>query len=154
MALNRDLKEFLLLLAKHEVKFMLVGAHAVAVHGYPRNTEDLDFWIQRSQENAIKVLAMLDEFGFGELGLTEQDLTDDNTVIQLGNEPNRIDLLTFLTGVDFDDCYQRKMDALFEGVPLAVISLEDLLKNKRQTARHKDLMDVEEFEKYLKKKNK
>jgi len=154
MTLNRDLKEFLQLLAKHEVKFMLVGAHAVAIHGYPRNTEDLDFWIQRSQENAIKILAMLDEFGFGGLGLTEQDLTNERAVIQLGKEPYRIDLLTFLTALDFDECYQRKLDAVFEGVPLAVISLDDLLKNKRETARYKDLMDVEEFEKYLNKKNK
>jgi len=146
MALNRDLKEFLQLLAKHEVEFMLVGAHAVAVHGFPRNTEDIDFWIRRDKANAVRILAALDEFGFGSLGLSIDDLLDENAVIQLGKEPNRIDLLTFLTGVDFDDCIQRKFDAVYEGIPIAVISRDDLLKNKRATGRNKDLGDVSEFE--------
>ncbi len=146
MALNRDLKEFLQLLDKHEVAFMLVGAHAVAVHGYPRGTEDIDFWIRRDEINAGKMLRVLDEFGFGSLGLTMADLLDESAVIQLGKEPHRIDLLTFLTGLDFEDCAQRMFRAVYEGVPVAVIGRDDLLKNKRATGRRKDLMDVDEFE--------
>ena len=146
MALSRDLIEFLRLLDKHEVRFMLVGAHAVAVHGYPRNTEDVDVWIDRSRTNALRVLAMLAEFGFGELGLRLEDLVEGNNVIQLGRPPNRIDLLTFLTGLDFDSCFSRCLHASFNGQPLPVISLEDLLHNKRLTGRTKDLADVEEFE--------
>ena len=76
MALNRDLKEFLQLLVKHDVEFMLVGAHAVAVHGFPRNTEDIDFWIKRDYANAVKVIAALDDFGFGGLDLKVEDLLD------------------------------------------------------------------------------
>lgn len=147
MGLSRDLREFLALLAAHEVKFMLVGAHAVAVHGFPRNTADIDFWIGRSRENGERVLAALEEFGFGGLGLTVADLTEGEHVIQLGREPNRIDLLTFLTGLDFDDCYERRVDAEFEGQRLPIIGREDLLRNKRMTGRLKDLADVEEFEK-------
>jgi hypothetical protein len=146
MALSRDLKEFLQLLAAHEVRFMLVGAHAVAIHGFPRNTMDIDFWVERSRSNGERILAALDDFGFGGLGLRLEDLTEGEHVIQLGREPNRIDLLTFLTGVDFEDCWERRLETAFEGQRLPVIGLDDLLQNKRMTGRLKDLADVEEFE--------
>lgn len=146
MALSQDLKEFLQLLVEHEVVFMLVGAHAVAVHGYPRGTGDIDFWIRRDEANASKILAALDEFGFGSLGLAIADLMDENAVIQLGREPHRIDLLTFLTGLDFDECLPRALDVRYENLPLRVIGREDLLRNKRATGRLKDRMDVDEFE--------
>ena len=146
MALSQDLKEFLRLLAEHDVTFMLVGAHAVAVHGYPRGTGDIDFWIRRDEANARKILAALDEFGFGALGLTMADLMDENTVIQLGREPHRIDLMTFLTGLDFDECLPRAFHARYEGIPLRVIARDDLLRNKRATGRPKDKLDVDEFE--------
>lgn len=146
MELSRDLKEFFELLVAHEVEFMLVGAHALAVHAFPRNTGDIDFWIQRNEANAKRVLAALEAFGFGGLGLRIDDLLDSNAVIQLGSEPNRIDLLTFLTGLDFDACYRRSVDAVYEGVPVKVISREDLIENKRATGRDKDLLDLKEFE--------
>lgn len=146
MALSQDLKEFLSLLVKHEVEFMLVGAHAVAFHGYSRATEDIDFWIRREVANARKVLAALEEFGFGSLGLREEDLLDPVAVIQLGRAPNRIDLLTFLTGVEFDDCFGRSVSASYGNQSLPIISLQDLLVNKRATGRPKDLVDVDEFE--------
>jgi len=147
MALSRDLKEFLSLLVEHEVKFMLVGAYAVAVHGYARNTEDIDFWIDRDEANAVRVLNVLSEFGFGDIGFTSADLLDPKAVLQMGRAPNRIDLLTFLTGVDFASCYANRFECEFEGLPIAVIGLDDLLRNKRATARPKDLIDVAEFEK-------
>jgi hypothetical protein len=147
MALSQDLKEFLQLFAAHEVEFLLVGAHAVAVHGYPRGTGDIDFWIRRDEDNARRILAALEEFGFGSLGLTVSDLLDENAVIQLGREPHRIDLMTFLTGLDYDDCLPRALQVSYEDVPVRVIGVEDLLRNKRMTGRHKDLADVAEFEK-------
>ena len=146
MELSRDLKEFFALLVEHDVEFMLVGAHALAVHAFPRNTGDIDFWIQRSEENARRVLAALEAFGFGALGLRLEDLLDPNAVIQLGNAPNRIDLLTFLTGLDFDACAERSVAAVYEGIPVRVISREDLIENKRATGRDKDLLDLKEFE--------
>jgi hypothetical protein len=147
MALSRDLKEFLQLLGAHEVRFMLVGAHAVAVHGYPRNTTDVDFWVERSRTNAERIVAALEDFGFGSLGLRLEDLSEGEHVIQLGREPNRIDILTSLTGLEFDACWERRLQTTFEGAQLPVIGLEDLLRNKRLTGRLKDLADVEEFEK-------
>jgi len=154
MELSRDLKEFFRLLAAHEVDFMLVGAHAVAVHAFPRNTGDIDFWIRRSEENAKRVLDALDEFGFGGLGLNIADLMDPNAMIQLGVEPNRIDLLTFLTGLDFDECAKRSVSAAYEGVPVKVIGFDDLVENKRATGRDKDLLDLKQFERIARSKGK
>jgi predicted nucleotidyltransferase len=147
MELSRDLKDFLRLLVEHKVEFMLVGAHAIAFHAFPRNTGDIDFWVRRTQENAGRILSALDEFGFGSLGLTMSDLTDPNKVIQLGREPNRIDILTFLTGLEFDDCMKRSVSAVYEGIPVRVIGVDDLIANKRATGRDKDVLDVKEFEK-------
>jgi predicted nucleotidyltransferase len=146
MELSRDLKDFLRLLTTHEVQFMLVGAHAIAFHAFPRNTGDIDFWVRKSRENAERILAALDEFGFGALGLTIEDLIDPNKVIQFGREPNRIDILTFLTGLEFDDCMARAVAATYEGIPVKVIGLDDLIANKKATGRGKDILDVEEFE--------
>ncbi|GAB1406090.1 hypothetical protein MASR1M8_27500 [Thermomonas brevis] len=150
MALNRDLKELLSLLTRHDVDFLLVGAHAVAFHGFSRYTGDIDFWVRRSSENAERIMAALNEFGFGDAGLQSSDFMRENAVIQLGREPNRVDFLTFLTALDYDQCQQRKVTAHFEGMPVDIIGLEDLLKNKRETARPKDLADVDEFERSTK----
>ena len=147
MELSRDLKEFLRLLVEHEVEFMLVGAHAIAFHAFPRNTGDIDFWVRRTRENAVRTLAALDEFGFGSLGLTIEDLIDPNKVIQFGREPNRIDILTFLTGLEYDDCAARSVSATYEGVPVKIIGIDDLVANKKATGRDKDALDVKEFEK-------
>ncbi len=147
MELSRDLKDFLRLLVAHDVQFMLVGAHAIAFHAFPRNTGDIDFWVQRTRENAERILAALDEFGFGGIGLTIEDLVDPNKVIQLGREPNRIDILTFLTGLDFDECVSRSVSATYEGIAVKVIGLDDLIANKKASGRPKDLLDVEEFRK-------
>lgn len=146
MALNRDLKEFLQLLVSHEVEFMLVGSYAVAMHGFVRNTEDIDFWVRKTPENADRIMAVLDEFGFGNLGLQREDLTGSEAVIQLGRPPHRIDLLNFLTALDFDDCWQRRVPVSLDGTEFAALGLQDLLKNKKATGRPKDLADVAEFE--------
>jgi predicted nucleotidyltransferase len=146
MELIEDLKEFVRLLDAHEVKYLVVGGAAVNTLAYIRMTEDLDFWLQRSEDNAERTLSALEAFGFaGEF--SKQDLLDPKAVLMLGRPPNRIDLLTWISGCDFDDCYARRTYESLDGVVVPMISLQDLLVNKKASGRHKDLADVEEIEK-------
>jgi hypothetical protein len=146
MKLIEDLKEFARLLAAHEVRFLVVGGAAVNTLGYLRMTEVFDFWIDRTPENADRVMAALDEFGFG--GQFERkDLLEPGVVVMMGRPPNRIDLLTSISGREFADCWERRTHETFDGMALPMIALEDLLINKRASGRPKDLADVEEFEK-------
>jgi predicted nucleotidyltransferase len=146
MELIEDLKEFVRLLDAHEVKYLVVGGAAVNTLAYIRMTEDLDFWLQRSEDNAERTLSALEAFGFaGEF--SKQDLLDPKAVLMLGRPPNRIDLLTWISGCDFDDCYARRTYENLDGVVVPMISLQDLLVNKKASGRHKDLADVEEIEK-------
>ena len=147
MELTRDLREFLSLLANNEVRFMIVGGAAVNAYGLIRGTEDLDCWIARDHANAERVLRALDVFGFGAADLAVEDLTESGKVIMLGRKPNRLDILTSITGREFDDCYARRRLLPLDGIELPFISLSDLLANERATGRAKDLGDVEEFEK-------
>ena len=146
MKLIEDLKEFARLLAAHEVRFLVVGGAAVNTLGYLRMTEDFDFWIDRAPENVDRLMAALEAFGFG--GQFERaDLLAPGMVLMMGRPPNRIDLLTSISGREFADCWERRTYESFDGVRLPMISLEDLLINKRASGRPKDLADVEEFEK-------
>ena len=146
MKLTRDLKEFFELLASHEVRYLVVGGGAVNAHGYVRMTEDFDFWIATDPGNAERVARLIESFGFGELALSAQDFMVPGQIIMLGRPPNRIDLLTSITGVDFEDAYARRSEGVMDGVRMPLISVEDLLINKRATGRLKDMADVEEFE--------
>lgn len=143
MELNQDFKEFIELLNKHNVKYLVVGGYAVGFHGYPRFTGDIDFWIAISNENASKITMVLKEFGFGALGFKVEDFLESNNVIQLGYEPNRIDILTSLSGVQFDECYQQAIVANFEGLEIKFIDLRNLRINKASSGRAKDLGDLE-----------
>ena len=143
MELNQDFKEFIELLNNHNVKYMVVGGYAVGYHGHPRFTGDIDFWVAISMDNALKIVAVLNEFGFGNLSLKAEDFTENNVVVQLGYEPNRIDILTSLSGVQFDECYANSVVADFEGLKIHFIDLKDLKKNKSSTGRAKDLGDIE-----------
>ncbi|MBO6506830.1 MAG: nucleotidyltransferase [Kordiimonadaceae bacterium] len=145
MALNQDFKEFLELLNKHEVKYLVVGGYSVAIHGHPRYTKDIDIWILTDPDNAKALLDALDEFGFGSLDLSVEDFETPGQVVQLGNAPARIDILTSLTGVDFDVCWENKITVKDEGLAYPVISLSDLRVNKRALGRHQDLADLEEL---------
>src|SRR5476651_466363 len=109
MILEKDFQEFIELLNKHEVAYMVVGAHALAFHGRPRHTGDLDIWINPSEQNAIKLVDVLNEFGFGSLGLTKSDFLKENYVTQLGYPPLRIDILNTISGVEFDEAYANKV---------------------------------------------
>lgn len=146
MKLQKDLKEFIALLNSHGVEYLIVGGHAVAFHGYPRLTVDLDFFVRPSSDNAKKLLGALDDFGFGGIGLDASDLTAPGKIIQLGREPNRIDLLTGISGVAFDEAWADRIAGALDGLPVPFIGRESLLKNKRASARPKDLADVAQLE--------
>ncbi|MDP1952984.1 MAG: nucleotidyltransferase [Polaromonas sp.] len=141
--LTSDFKEFAALLNSNKVEYLVVGGYALAAYGHPRYTGDLDFWIGTDPDNADRVLGVLDQFGFGSLGIGKADLTIPNNVIQMGYPPARIDLLTSIDGVDFVDCYQRRLTVVVDGVELGFISLDDFKINKRAVGRHKDLADLE-----------
>lgn len=143
MVLSKDFKEFIELLNKNDVRYLVVGGYAVAFHGHPRYTKDLDVWIDLSPANADKLLKALSEFGFGSLNLTPDDFLEADQIIQLGYPPNRIDILTSCTGLDFGDCYRAKVDFEMDGVRVQFIDIESLKKNKRSTGRTQDLADAE-----------
>lgn len=144
--LNRDFKEFLQSLNDNHVRYLVVGGYAVAFHGHPRYTKDLDVWIEMTPENASRIVAALEQFGFGSLGLKVEDFLDADQVVQLGYPPCRIDLISGLEGVDFEDCYSARVSAVIDGVSADFIDLDGLKKNKRATGRPQDLADVENLE--------
>jgi hypothetical protein len=145
MELNRDFSEFFAFFVAREVKFLVVGGYAVAAHGHPRYTKDLDIWVRVDVSNAEKIVAALDDFGFGDLGLVVEDFLADEVVVQLGREPKRIDLLTFVSGVEFDDAYSGRMMVEMGGIGVPVIGRADLRRNKLATGRLRDLADVEDL---------
>ncbi|AZI43246.1 hypothetical protein EHF33_11250 [Deinococcus psychrotolerans] len=141
-----DFREFLEALNAHQVRYLVAGAFALAVHGHPRYTKDLDIWVEVSDDNATRILAALEEFGFGSLGLSQADFLTENTVLQLGYEPTRIDLLTSLDGVSFSEAYPRRVMAFLSGTQAPVLDVETFKANKRATGRARDLADIEALE--------
>jgi hypothetical protein len=144
--LQRDLREFIELLNSHAVEYLIVGGHAVAFHGYPRLTIDLDFFVRPDRENAGRLLAALDDFGFGQVGLDESTFTGPDKIVQLGLPPNRIDLLTGISGVSFEEAWPGRVAGQLDGLPVAFLGREELIKNKRASGRPKDLADLVEIE--------
>ena len=144
--MNRDFVEMLFALSETGSDFLIVGAYAVAAHGHPRATGDLDIWVRPSPENAERVLQALQAFGAPLSNLSREDLTHPDTVFQIGVSPFRIDILTSITGVDFEQAWKNKMTISIEGRPVFCIGLDDLLLNKKATARAKDLADVDALE--------
>jgi predicted nucleotidyltransferase len=144
--LNEDYRDILLALSEEGVRFLLVGAHAMAAYGYPRLTMDIDLWVEPTLENAKAVMRALDRFGAPRMGLTVEDLACDDIVFQIGVEPQRIDLLTGITGVSFPEAFHNSIEKDLEGVSVRVLALEDLIKNKKATGRKKDLLDIDAIE--------
>ena len=132
------------------VEFLLVGAYAMAAHGHPRATGDLDIWVRANPENAVKVLVALSRFGAPLHDLTIEDLSTPGIIFQIGVEPSRIDILTEISGVTFSDAWERKISIEMNGCSMSVIGLEDLIKNKRAAGRAKDIADVETLERNAK----
>jgi len=143
--LQTDLREFIGLLNSHNVDYVVVGGHAVAFHGHPRFTGDIDFLIRTTPENVSRVLAVLSAFGFGNLGIGEQDLLERGRVVQLGQPPNRIDVLTSISGVDFDSAWEQRVQTLMDDQPVALLGWDELIRNKRAAGRQKDLADLEKL---------
>jgi predicted nucleotidyltransferase len=143
MILTPDFREFIALLNAHEVRYLVVGGYAVGLHGHPRYTKDIDIWIERTPLNAEHLMEALAEFGFKDVGLTTDDFLAPDRVVQLGRPPNRIDLLTSLSGVSFPTCYKNKAVETIEGTNVQYIGLADLKQNKRALGRHQDLADIE-----------
>lgn len=141
--LNQDFKEFIELLNKHDVRYLVIGGYAVALHGYPRYTKDLDIWVEMELDNAKRLINALTELGFGSVGLNEADFLEPDQVIQLGYPPNRIDLITTPDGVSFEVCYRSKVEVLLDNTSINFIDLENLKINKRASARLQDLADLE-----------
>lgn len=146
MTIAPEFREFVVYLNAHKVRYLIVGGYAVAFHGHPRYTKDLDVWIDRTPENAQRLLQALDDFGFGSVGLKEHDFLEPEQIIQLGYPPLRIDLLTSLVGVVFEDCYQGREMMSIGDATLPFIGLEGLRANKRASGRHQDLADLENLE--------
>lgn len=146
MVLNPDFREFIQSLNDNNVRFLIVGGYAVAFHGHPRYTKDLEIWIWVDEQNAENVIKALDQFEYSSLQLGPADFLDANMVIQLGYPPNRIDLIMGLAGVEFDTCYRARVEEEIEGVILPFIDIENLKKNKKASGRYQDLADLENLQ--------
>lgn len=142
MKLDRNLREFIELLNSQKVDCIVVGGHAVAFHGHPRFTGDIDFLLRPSHDNAERLIAAVKEFGFAEVSLSAEDLTQPDIVVQLGYPPNRIDLLTSISGVDFEEAWDTRAAGELDGLPVFFLGLDALLKNKQASGRDKDVADV------------
>ncbi|MEX0361334.1 MAG: nucleotidyltransferase [Allomuricauda sp.] len=144
--LNRHFQEFIELLEKHGVKYLVVGGYAVGFHGFPRYTGDLDVFIAISETNSENILKVFDEFGFSELGLSAQDFLEEEIVVEIGREPIKIQILTGIDGVTFEESYSGKEYLqLSKELKVPFIGYEALLKNKKASPRAKDKIDFEEL---------
>ena len=146
MRLSRDFHELLECFERNDVRYLIIGGWALAAHGVPRMTKDLDVWVWPEGSNARKVVAALVEFGFGGLELTEADFIEPDTVVQLGYPPNRVDILTTPSGVDFETCWADRVDVDLGELVVHFIGREDLKANKRAVGRLQDLADIESLQ--------
>ena len=145
MDISQNFKEFLQSANSHNVRYLVVGGYAVSYYGHPSYTGDLDFWYCPDSESAKKLMQALVDFGFGSLGLSEKDFTEPDQVIQLGYEPERIDILTGVSGLDFETCWKDRKIVEWDGMELNFISLRDLRINKSATGRKIDLDDLDKL---------
>lgn len=143
--MNEDFRDFLLALTRAGAEFLVVGAHAMALHGIPRATGDLDIWIRPDRTNAARVWDAMVAFGapVGAVGISRDDLEARGTVIQLGLPPRRIDLLTQLSGLEFDEAWRNRMSVPIEQVDIPFLGRSELIRNKRASGRPKDLADLD-----------
>jgi hypothetical protein len=145
--LNPDFKDMLSCLKEEEVEFIIVGAYALAAHGFPRATGDIDIWVRNSFDNAQKIMYALKKFGAPTSNISEEEFTSPDMVVQIGVEPCRIDLLTRISGVEFDEAWENKVSITIDDLEIYVLSKADLLKNKSATGRDKDQGDIAWLEK-------
>ena len=143
IGLPADFKEFLKLLNANGVEYLLIGGYAVGYHGYPRATNDIDIWVAMNQENAGKITRVLKEFGFDIPDLTPELFLQKDRMVRLGLPPMRIEVLVEISGVQFKECYEERVDDVIDGIPVKLISLRHLKINKKASGRYKDLDDLE-----------
>ncbi len=144
--LNQDFKEFIQSLNDKHVRYLIIGGYAVALHGYPRYTKDIDVWLEMSPENAANMVKALEQFGFASLGLQAVDFLVPDQIIQLGYPPNRIDLITTPPGINFDSCYASRVEVVIDETTVNFIDLDNLKKSKKAAGRLQDLADLENLE--------
>lgn len=145
--LNQDFLDFIGYLDAEKVDYLVVGGYAVGLHGFPRYTGDIDFFVAVSQENAARILKVFDRFGFGDIGLTSSDFLEKDRVVEIGREPRKIQILTGIDGVKFQECDSRKVMVNLGGTRVGFIGKEDLMRNKAASGRPKDRIDLEELAK-------
>ena len=151
--LNRHFLEFLELLEKHRVEFLVVGGYAVGVHGFPRYTGDLDVFVATSRSNAEALVEVFAEFGFASLDLKSEDFLEPDTIVEIGREPIKIQVLTGIDGVTFDRCRQDRVIVEMAGLSVPFIGFDSLIANKSATPRAKDKIDLEELRRIRAEKN-
>jgi hypothetical protein len=143
MEIHKDFKELLELLNSHRVEYLVVGSYALAFHGAPRFTGDIDLFVKPEGANAKRILSVLDEFGFGSLNFSESDFTSPDNIVQLGVPPVRVDIMTSLTGVSWDKAQAGKVSGSYGDTIVFFIGKKDLVANKKALGRTKDLADIE-----------
>lgn len=148
MTLARDFEDFVRLLNKHQVEYMVVGGYALAFHGRPRSTGDLDIWINISLENSDKMVAVVNDFGLSSMGFKSKDFLNPGYVSQIGYPPIRIDILNNIDGIGFDHAKKNMQSIELEpGFKIKFIGLKDLINNKKASGRKQDLKDIKEIKK-------
>ena len=145
MQLSSDLREFIALLNSNDVDYLVVGGLAVAFHGAPRFTADLDFLVRPTRENALKVIRAIDEFGMGGVGVTADDLSLPDQIVQLGVKPNRIDLITSVAGLTFEEAWLSRIPGEIDGITTQYIGRDALIRNKEATGRRQDILDADKL---------
>ena len=140
--LNPDFKDMLSCLKDEQVDFIIVGAYALAAHGFPRATGDLDIWVRNDPENAERIMRAIGRFGAPATNLSAQDFISSDLIVQFGVEPCRIDVLTGIDGVEFEEAWESRVSITVDNLDIPILSKQDLLKNKLATGRDKDQGDI------------
>ena len=141
--LPKDFKEFLKLLNANQVEYLLIGGYAVGYHGYPRATADMDIWIAAKPDNSTKIINVFNDFGFSDSMLKPDIFLKEDQIIRIGLPPIRIEVITTISGVSFDECYSERVIGKIDGIQVNLIDLKHLKINKKASGRHKDLNDLE-----------
>lgn len=144
--LPTEFREFLNILNSNQADYILIGGYAINIYGYSRPTGDIDIWVKMDYDNSLKIRQSLVDFGFDEKSIQSNFFTQKNKMLRIGFSPLRIELITTISGVDYDECFKNSIIQLLDGVEVRVISLQDLKKNKKASGRLKDLNDLENLE--------
>lgn len=143
MEVQSDFRELLELLNLHQVEYLIVGGYALALHGAPRYTGDLDIFVKPDRKNADRIVKALDEFGFSSVGLKAEDFSIPDQIVQLGVPPVRVDLITSLSGVTWDEAFSGRIEAVYGSVPVHILGRDEFIRNKKAVGRMQDLADLE-----------